>query len=244
VVLKAVVFDFYQTLAETPDWGPSWEELVAELGYTLPPDVRERWWNDGLDGTEHDEHSVSRDHYVAWQQSRVRAMLDDSGVPAAEQDVLIARVREIGAHRSMRAYDDVPELLAALRARGLTLAICSNWDWDLHEAIDAAGLTGAVDVVVSSAWVGARKPHPRIYAHTLELLDLAPDEVLFVGDTWTCDVEGPRGLGMRSVYIRRPHLGPDRTAPHEPSEDRHVHHVSSLHPVAASHLLNGAKPPA
>jgi putative hydrolase of the HAD superfamily len=231
VVLKAVVFDFYQTLAETPDWGPSWEELVAELGYTLPPDVRERWWNDGLDGTEHDEHSVSRDHYVAWQQSRVRAMLDDSGVPAAEQDMLIARVREIGAHRSMRAYDDVPELLAVLRDRGLTLAICSNWDWDLLPAATSAGIVDAVDLFVSSAWVGARKPHPRIYAHTLDQLDLGPDEVLFVGDTWTCDVEGPRAMGMRSVYIRRDHLGRDQTAPEVLPDDPHVHHVTSLHSV-------------
>ena len=56
-----------------------------------------------------------------------------------------------------------PAVLRDLRGRGVALAICSNWDWDLHEAIESAGLTGAVDVVVSSAWVGARKPHPRIY---------------------------------------------------------------------------------
>jgi len=235
VSVRAVIFDFYQTLAETPDWGPSWEELVAELGYTLPPDVRDRWWNDGIDGTEHDEHSQSRDHYVAWQHARVRAMLDECGVTRADQDALIERVRNIGAHRSMRAYDEVPELLAQLRAGGLTLAICSNWDWDLHEAIDAAGLTGAVDLVVSSAWVGARKPHPRIYAHTLELLALSPDDVLFVGDTWSCDVDGPRAMGMRSVYIRRPHLGPDHTAPDVHSEDPHVHHGSSLHSVTDAH---------
>ena len=62
---KAIIFDFYGTLAETPSWGPSWEEMLAELGYELPHDVRDRWWNDGIDGTEHDEHSVSRDTYVA-----------------------------------------------------------------------------------------------------------------------------------------------------------------------------------
>ena len=56
-MVKAVLFDFYNTLAETTNWGPSWEELVIELGYELPADVRDRWWNDGIDGTEHDEHS-------------------------------------------------------------------------------------------------------------------------------------------------------------------------------------------
>jgi putative hydrolase of the HAD superfamily len=229
--MKAVVFDFYGTLAETPDWGPSWEELVAELGYTLPPDVRERWWNDGIDGTEHDEHSRSRDHYVAWQQSRVRAMLDECGVPPCDQDLLIARVHEISGHRRISAYDEVIPVLQRLRDHGLTLAICSNWDWDLAESLDAAGLTGCVDVVVSSAWVGARKPHARIYEHTLAQIDIAPPDALFVGDTWSCDVEGPRRAGMRTVYLRRSHFGDDHTAPSAAHRPDDVHHAADLRAV-------------
>jgi putative hydrolase of the HAD superfamily len=212
-MVKAVLLDFYGTLAETRDWGPSWEQLVAELGYELPPDVRDRWWNDGIDGIEHDEHSLSRDHYVAWQQARVRGMLDECGVAACDQDILIARVREISGHRQIDAYSEVGHVLAELRSRGIALAICSNWDWDLHEALDAAGVDGLVDVTVSSAWVGARKPHPRIFEHTLSELGIAPEDALFVGDTWSCDVEGPRAVGMRSVYLRRAHFGADNTAP-------------------------------
>jgi len=219
--MKAVIFDFYGTLAETPHWGPSWQEMVAEVGYDLPDDLRDRWWNDGLDGSEHDEHSQSRDHYVAWQQARTRGMLDECGVPPETQDVLIARVREIGAHRKMRAYDESLAVLGELRARGLQLAICSNWDWDLVEAIEAAGLTGTVDTVVSSAWIGARKPHPRIYEAVLDQAGVAPEDALFVGDTWSCDVEGPRAMGFEPVYVRRLHLGPDSTAP----DDRHEHAV-------------------
>src|ERR1700730_18540137 len=149
---QAVLFDFYNTLAETTNFGPSWEQVVTELGYDLPPDIRDRWWNDGIDGTEHDEHSQSRDHYVAWQQSRVRLMLSECGVPESAHDDLIVRVREIGAHNRIDAYDEVDDVIRSLRAQGVALAICSNWDWDLHEAVESAGLTGAFDVVVSSAW--------------------------------------------------------------------------------------------
>jgi putative hydrolase of the HAD superfamily len=230
-MVKAVLFDFYNTLAETADWGPSWEELVAEQGYSLPPEVRERWWNDGIDGIEHDEHSVSRDHYVAWQQSRVRSMLGECGVPEAAQDVFIERVREIGAHNRIDAYAEVESVLRELRGRGVALAICSNWDWDLHEAVESAGLTGSVDVVVSSAWVGARKPHPRIYSHTLEQLGVAPEDALFVGDTWACDVDGPRAAGMRAIYLRRAHLGVDHTAPEPHRLPADVHHARDLRAV-------------
>jgi putative hydrolase of the HAD superfamily len=228
--VKAVIFDFYNTLAESPAWGPSWQEMVAEIGFELPADVQDRWWNDGVDGIEHDEHSQSRDHYVAWQQLRLRGMLAECGVPVASQDVLIERAREIGGHRHIAAYDETASVLAELRARGVTLAICSNWDWDLEEAIAAAGLTGTVDVTVSSAWVGARKPHRRMYDAVIDRIGIAPADALFVGDTWTCDVEGPRAAGLVPLYLRRAHLGIDKTAP----DDHHtqgVHRAEDLRPV-------------
>jgi putative hydrolase of the HAD superfamily len=225
--VRAVIFDFYGTLAETPDWGPSWAELVASAGYELPDDVRDRWWKDAPNGMEHDEHSQSRDHYVAWQHARVRGMLEECGVPRATQDELIDRVRAVGAHRRMAAYDEVDDVLAALRARSLALAICSNWDWDLDDALDAAGLTGAFDVVVSSAWIGARKPHRRIFDAVLDRIDVSPEDALFVGDTWVCDVEGPRTVGLEPVYLRRAHFGVDDTAPDDHLE-QDVHRASDL----------------
>ena len=76
-------------------------------------------------------------------------------------------------------------------ARGLRLAICSNWDWDLEPAVAEAGLAGRFDIVVSSAWAGARKPHPRIYRYLLEQARSRP------------------GHGA----VRRRHLGPRRGGP-------------------------------
>lgn len=227
-MIRAVILDFYGTLAETPDWGPSWEELVADLGYSLPPEVRDRWWHDSFDGSEHDEHSQSRDHYVAWQQARLTGMLADCGVPAEHHAEFLDRVREIGGHRRIIAYDEARAVLADLRQRGVTLAICSNWDWDLAEAVDGAGLGESIDHMVSSAWVGARKPHPRIYRHVLAELAVDADEALFIGDTWACDVAGPRDAGITAVYLRRSHFGPDHTAPDNVEEWDDVHRAADL----------------
>ncbi len=225
--VRAVICDFYGTLAETKQSMPL-EAVVAEFGYEVPPDVLAHWWNDGLDGAEHDEHSRSRDHYVAWQQSRVRAMLREAGVPATVHDALVARAREVSGTHLLEAYDEVAMVLAELRGRGVSLAVCSNWDWDLVEALDAAGITDAFDVLASSAWIGARKPHPRVYRHVIDELGVAPEDALFVGDTWRCDVDGPRAAGLRPVYVRRPHLAADRTAP--PDHDLHddVHRATDL----------------
>jgi putative hydrolase of the HAD superfamily len=215
VPYEAVVFDFYGTLAESDGSGLRVADLLTEHGYELTADVARRYWQDGLDGIEHDEHSISRDHYVAWQTRRLHNLLGECGVGVTEAEVIVSRLRADGAAPRMRAYPEAGEVLTELRAQGVRVAVCSNWDWDLAEAIDEAGLAEHVDVIVSSAWVGARKPNPRIYLQTLDRLGVEAEHALFVGDTWNCDVDGPLVHGLRPVYVRRAHREPDSTAPTE-----------------------------
>lgn len=211
-MVTAVLFDFYGTVAHATQWA-SIDVMLAERGYVLPDEVRDRWWNSGVDGIEHLEHSQSRDHYQAWQRQRLLGMLAETDIHPGEYEAILEQFRKGNAARVLEAYPEAPGVLAALRERGLRLGICSNWDWDLHEAVDEVGLTEPVDVVVSSAWAGARKPHPRIFGETLAKLGAQAGEVLFVGDTWGPDVVGPQALGMRSVYLRRVGHWPDDTAP-------------------------------
>jgi putative hydrolase of the HAD superfamily len=217
VTIRAVIVDFYGTLARATTW-VSADDVLAEHGYTLDPDHRAIYFADGLDGVEHDMHSQSRDHYVAWQHERTLAMLAASDVHPGEYETIIEKLRAGAASRVLEPYDEVVAVLAEVRARGLPIVICSNWDWDLREAVAESGLTSAVDAMVSSAWVGARKPHPRIYAAALAELGrtVAATEVLFVGDTWGPDVAGPLEVGFRPLYLRRDDHWPDGTAPSDP----------------------------
>ena len=212
---QAVIFDFYGTLARSTRW-VSIPEVLGEHGVEVT-DAAMRQYFEGHDGVEHVEHSQSRDHYLAWQRERMFAMLAETDVHPGEYDTIVEKLRAGSATRVLERYPEVLDVLDTLRDRGLRLAICSNWDWDLAEAVEESGLTGRFDVVVSSAWVGARKPHPRIFAATLTQLDTPPDGILFVGDTWVPDVEGPRAAGLRPVYLERDGHWPDPGAPLDPS---------------------------
>ncbi len=191
------------------------DAVLAEHGYQIKPDMYEHYFNDGIDGTEHDEHSQSRDHYVAWQRQRTLAMLAQTDIHPGEHDVIVEKLRAGNASRVIEAYDEAADVLIALRARGLRLVVCSNWDWDLREAVEESGLTTHFDALISSAWVGARKPHPRIYADALATAGVEAGAALFVGDTWGPDVDGPLAAGIRSVYLRREGHWPDGTCPHD-----------------------------
>ena len=218
MAFEAVFFDFYGTLARATQW-LSMDVVLAEHGVEVGDDVRNRYWNQGLDGIEHLEQSQSREHYVAWQRQRLLAMLAETDVHPGEYAVIVEKLEKGTETRVLEAYPEVRDVLSTLRSRGVVTAICSNWDWDLEEAVDEAGLGGAVDVIVSSAWAGARKPHPRIFEHALAKVGVDPVAALFTGDTWGPDVVGPRAMGMTPVYLRRDGHWPDDTAPSEGGTD-------------------------
>ena len=226
-----MLLDFYGTLAR--DIHPSYliEDVLAGRGYELAEDLRDQWWNGDLDGIEHLDQSRSRDHYVEWQNQRLISLLTAADVHPGEHAVILSELEHGRSQRDIRAYPEVPDALDRLRAKGLRLAVCSNWDWDLEPAIAEAGLADSFDVVVSSAWAGARKPHPRIFRHTLSLLGLDPTEVVFVGDTWGPDVEGPRRVEIAPFYLERDGHWPDSTLPAVPAAE--VVRISDLAALAA-----------
>ena len=214
-VYTTVIFDFYGTLARATHW-VSIPEVLGEHGIDVSDDAMRRYF-EGHDGVEHVEHSQSRDHYLAWQRRRMLAMLAETDVHPGEYDEIIEKLRAGTATRVLERYDEAFRVLDELHDHGLRLAICSNWDWDLSEAVEEAGLAARFDVVVSSAWAGARKPHPRIFEATLAELDEPASACLFVGDTWIPDVEGPNAVGLRSAYRERAGHWPDPGAPTDPT---------------------------
>jgi putative hydrolase of the HAD superfamily len=90
----------------------------------------------------------------------------------------------------------IPEALAALRARGLELAVVANWDFALPEHLERIGLARYFSTVVTSAEAGAPKPDPRPFLLALERLGVDPGRALHVGDSEE-DELGAAAAGLR-----------------------------------------------
>ena len=100
-------------------------------------------------------------------------------------------------------YEDVPEVLRELRARGLKIGLISNSHRCLTSFQSHFELEGLFAAAVSSAVHGYMKPHPSIFETALRLAAAEPQDSVMVGDSVAHDVEGARRLGMRAVLVLR-----------------------------------------
>ena len=111
-------------------------------------------------------------------------------------EALLAAIR-------FRAYPEVPDVLARLRAGGARLAVVSNWDVSLHDVLERTGLRPLVDAVVISAELGVAKPDPAIFRAALGRLGAAAEGAVHVGDSLEHDVAGARAAGLEAVLVAR-----------------------------------------
>ena len=102
---------------------------------------------------------------------------------------------------AFRAYDDVTPLMAGLAGAGVGVAVVSNWDCSLPDALAAAGV--AVDHVIASGSSGSSKPDPAIFRAALDALGVAPGRALHVGDTEETDGVGARAAGIDVRIVNR-----------------------------------------
>ena len=101
----------------------------------------------------------------------------------------------------LRLFAEVPQVLEQSRAAGLRLAVCSNLAAEYGPAV--LGLLPGLDAYVFSYEVGLAKPEPAIFQRVCDALGCAPGEVVFVGDSKRCDVDGPRAFGMQARHLDR-----------------------------------------
>lgn len=137
------------------------------------------------------------------QTDYVGIILNALGVPADRQPAIAeafhAENRRASVWRVM--HDDTPDVLAALRARGLRLGVVSNADGRIAAALAATGLDRYLDAIIDSHVVGVEKPDPRIFHMALDRCGVAPADAIFVGDIYEIDVRGARNAGMEGILI-------------------------------------------
>jgi 2-haloacid dehalogenase len=107
------------------------------------------------------------------------------------------------AYLNLTAFPDVKPGLDALKRQGLKLAILSNGEPKMLEAVvNSAGIRSLLDDVISVEDVKIFKPSPRVYNLGAERMKVANAELGFISaNSW--DINGAASAGLTTFWIQR-----------------------------------------
>ena len=225
-MIKAVLFDLGETLWHFPNmppfdvirgetvrrlanllrsWGVEPEGQLMFLGRDI------RFAIEKADAEAYNSHCVSPHYPTLTRDVAARMGLSLSD----EQALQLWHTWNLGGIFLGRTlFSDAVPTLDWLRQRGYRIGSVTNrvlGGEPFREELGHYGLLDYFEVFSISCDVGYMKPHPRIFQHALEALDVSPQEAAMVGDSLRADVGGAQALGMTAVW-RRNNVG-------EPTED-------------------------
>lgn len=124
----------------------------------------------------------------------------------------------------VQLFDGALQALEALASRYPVVAL-SNGNADVRRV----GIGQHFRASISAQGAGVAKPDPRIFHLAAEAVQVAPHEVLHIGDDATLDAWGAMGAGMQAVWVNAAgHDWPHDAAPH--ATVRHLAEVVALLP--------------
>ena len=147
-------------------------------------------------GHSHGDFGVDA-HY--WQ-TFYSHLLQEMRIPPDEAllDALAAATRRGTNWRTVRP--GTGEVLANLRAR-YRLGVISNSDGSIAQLLRELDLGQYFESITDSHICGCEKPDPRIFHSALQSLDVAADHAIYIGDLYSVDFVGARGVGMAALLM-------------------------------------------
>lgn len=107
---------------------------------------------------------------------------------------------------AMEPHSDGLEAVRMLQNSGIPVGICSNLAKPYAGAIER--LYPSVRLKAYSFEAGVIKPAPEMYKHARKVMNAGSvQDITMIGDSCSCDREGPRKFGMNGYWLRRDGFG-------------------------------------
>lgn len=191
---KAVIFDLFETLIT--EWGHkkyTKNEMCSDLG--IEREEFDRYW----DEKEKERYlgKISFVDSVLYVCEKCGKHIDDSTLAAITD-------KRIKTKAACFEYvnPDVVQLLSNLKSRGLQTAIISNCSSEEVKVIKQSKIYQYFNQVILSYEVKMQKPDSRIYKEAANLLGVALNDCIFIGDGGSNELEGAEMAGMKAIQAK------------------------------------------
>ncbi len=207
MAIKVLSFDMACTLFYEPGCSKSWYEVtlknalnnvydyLTSKGYTVDYDLLYRYYKKISKIRQKSRREIWHLFRMHIAFSRMRLNLDS---------ITMYRVYKVFVEAIANSFtisQDHKMLLKELKSRGYKIVLST--DTGSHEiplmVLEKTGTVEYFDYVVSSHLVGYTKLSPKFYKYVAKLVNVEPNEILHVGDSFERDYLVPSKIGIRTV---------------------------------------------
>lgn len=209
---SAILFDLDGTLVDTaPDLAFALNSLLQEQGKpTLPYETIRPIASNGAGGLIDLGFGISEDNDL------LSALIDRLLV-----------IYQDNIARESKLFEGMQDVLNALEQANITWGIITNKPAFLTDhLIEALQLTHRAACVVSGDTTAFSKPHPAPMLHACDLINIAPEQCLYIGDA-ARDIEAGKNANMRTVAALYGYLG-DADNPNDWQADAAIDQPSDI----------------
>lgn len=208
--IKAILFDLDGTLRHSQ---PPSEQTFFNISVEMGADGSKATWLDGLRWAHEywaqsesmlsdlkNYSGLTRDFWINYARRHLIAY----AIPESQADILAVEVysRMEAQERAIDVvFPQTYETLSYLKKAGYILGIISNRTYPYLEQLESLRLTEYMSCTLAAGELGMWKPDPEIFYKALEILELGPEEALFVGDNYYTDIVGSRNAGIGSILL-------------------------------------------
>lgn len=82
------------------------------------------------------------------------------------------------------------------------MVLVSNFYGNVQAVLEDFGLLSLFDKIIESAIVGVRKPDPEIFRLGVEELNLSPDSIVVIGDSYSKDIVPATKNGCQTIWLK------------------------------------------
>ena len=208
MTIEAITFDLWNTLVHNRNYGefrvPALDKILRSNGIQLSPDALQEAY---LSGFRYSSRVIPAEGYRHVETHEiVDKVLEAVGFTSPETRSEIVRAyEEAFLCDPPRLKDGVFEALDYVKGRykvGLISVTGVSPGRLVRETLKDYGVLDYFDVLTFSDEVKLVKPNPGLFTACLDVLDVAPEKAVHVGDSFKSDIVGAIDAGMRSIWVK------------------------------------------
>lgn len=234
---KVIFFDFGDTLIYFDgNWAEVLQNSTKKLmnflikeGYSLNPEEFPQEFFKRMR-----EYYLERNKtFIEYSSARVLSdYLMDLGFSIPQESLIKNAMQEMYSvsQKDWHLEEDAKNILDWLQKNDYRIGLISNASDtdDVYSLLEKFSLTNYFEKIVISAEFGWRKPHKKIFNHTMEMFNCDPENCVMVGDRLDMDIQGAKMVGIRSVWITRRSIHKEKLHQFDHKPDHQISNFGEL----------------